>query len=347
LVCLIFILGINKGYEWVIKPQFDGVKPFENGYAQLTNNNNSGIVDKSGKIVVPLQYECRGNYSCGLVLISQGYERYNYVDASGKLLNQSYYKSASSFVNGMGTLQDNNGEWYWIDNKGNIIKSLGRFSGFGYYSDLKDDMILVSEAGMKGFLNSQGQEVISKKYEDAFSFSEGLAAVKQNGSWGYIDKNGNWVTQPKFTYVVEFTNGYASVKDNNKLYGIIDKKGNLIMQHFSKWGLGVSNNVVLTEIEKNRQVYLNLDGSKFIEQEFESAQMYSEELATAKLNGKWCVLDKTGKIIPETDLFFIGMFKEGVAIARETKDGKFGNIKLKGTKTNIPIYQNGKRQVQK
>jgi hypothetical protein len=44
-----------------------------------------------------------------------------------------------------------------------------------------------------GFINNRGQLLIPCKFDDALSFSEGLAAVTINGKEHLIDKTGNIV----------------------------------------------------------------------------------------------------------------------------------------------------------
>mgnify|MGYP000965225007 CR=1 FL=1 len=38
-----------------------GVKKFENGFAYVEKNGKSGYIDKNGKIIVPLEYDCTSN----------------------------------------------------------------------------------------------------------------------------------------------------------------------------------------------------------------------------------------------------------------------------------------------
>lgn len=66
-------------------------------------------------------------------------------------------------------------------------------------------------------------------YEEAHSFTDGLAAVQKQGKWGYIDQNGKVVIP--FTYEEEadnFSEGLALVKKDGKS-GYIDKKGDVVI----------------------------------------------------------------------------------------------------------------------
>ena len=44
-----------------------------------------------------------------------------------------------------------------------------------------------------GAIDQTNKEIIPLKYDDIWSFNEGLSVVKLNGKWGYIDKTGKEV----------------------------------------------------------------------------------------------------------------------------------------------------------
>ncbi len=53
---------------------------------------------------------------------------------------------------------------------------------------------------------------IAPTFEEADSFSEGLARVKTGGKWGYIDKQGKLVIEPKLDEAERFSDGLALVR---------------------------------------------------------------------------------------------------------------------------------------
>jgi len=78
------------------------------------------------------------------------------------------------------------------------------------------------------------EDHIAPTYEDAQTFSEGLAAVKQNGKWGYIDQDGKTVIPFQYDLACAFSEGYAVVgkyvgTTNYDRYqlGFIDKNNKL------------------------------------------------------------------------------------------------------------------------
>ncbi|MGN7055431.1 WG repeat-containing protein, partial [Neisseria sp. P0003.S004] len=60
-----------------------------------------------------------------------------------------------------------------------------------------------------GYINTKGEMVIPPKYEEAFYFNEGLAAVKILDKWGYIDKRNQWVIPARYKSAYNFEDGMA------------------------------------------------------------------------------------------------------------------------------------------
>jgi len=92
-----------------------------------------------------------------------------------------------------------------------------------------DKFIAVQEAGMHGYINSQGI-AIPLQFENALYFSEGLAAVRQGGYFGYIDTSGAWAIEPQFEYARGFRNGRAIVYGEQGAPNYIDRKGKLLLK---------------------------------------------------------------------------------------------------------------------
>ena len=66
-------------------------------------------------------------------------------------------------------------------------------------------------AGKWGYINKEGKEVIPRKYDCIWSFSEGLAKVELDGKYGVIDKKGDEIIPCKYDEVRFFSKGLAKV----------------------------------------------------------------------------------------------------------------------------------------
>lgn len=80
-----------------------------------------------------------------------------------------------------------------------------------------------------GFVHKKTEEVvIPYQFEDALSFSEGLAVVQHNGKLGFINKTGRIVIPCQFDDALPFRKELARVKLNGKC-GFIDKLGKIVI----------------------------------------------------------------------------------------------------------------------
>ena len=70
-------------------------------------------------------------------------------------------------------------------------------------------------------------------YDDARSFSEGLARVEQNGKYGFINIKGEVVVPCIYDRVGSFSEGFAKVRKDGK-WSIINTKGKVIVAECSE-----------------------------------------------------------------------------------------------------------------
>lgn len=99
----------------------------------------------------------------------------------------------------------------------------------------EDSLAVFCKGGKRGYLNvNNGQEVIPARYDKAWIFSEGIAAVMEQDSLYYIDNTGKRIVGRGFKLPFRygdshiFHNGSAEVKLNDK-FGRIDRTGRLIV----------------------------------------------------------------------------------------------------------------------
>ena len=80
-----------------------------------------------------------------------------------------------------------------------------------------------------GFINAEGEIKILPDYEDARSFSEGLAPVRLNGKWGAIALNGDLVIPCTHTGMgLRFSEGTIGLSVGMR-HGAISRDGNIIV----------------------------------------------------------------------------------------------------------------------
>ena len=102
-----------------------------------------------------------------------------------------------------------NGKWYLMDTEGNHVGETGyakaKAPESGGYIAVADD------SGRWGYIDREGALVIDYQYQDALSFSNGLAAVRLVNDWGYISKKNVLVIEDFWSDAYPFHNGIAQV----------------------------------------------------------------------------------------------------------------------------------------
>jgi len=140
-------------------------------------------------------------------------------------------------------------------------------TGFVYDDDVS--LFRIIQNNKTGYINSQGEIIIEPIFADAQDFSNGLAPARIAGKYGYINSNGDFVINSKYDYAMEFKNGTAMVFNdsvpsflfldgreikfpnyraitfleperayvytNTKKTGVIDLKGNLVIDTIYSW----------------------------------------------------------------------------------------------------------------
>src|SRR5438874_695528 len=72
--------------------------------------------------------------------------------------------------------------------------------------------------------SSSGKIIVAAKYDEIYSYSEGLAMVNFGGKYGFIDKSGKEIIAPQYTEANPFSEGLSAVSTGDA-WGYIDKTG--------------------------------------------------------------------------------------------------------------------------
>lgn len=318
--------------------EFDFVEDFCEGLARVgvadeNGDYKIGYIDKTGSVVIPIEYYIGWSFSDGLVAVGKrdydGNLKCGYIDKSGAIVIPLEYASAWDFDDGLVPIaketSDGQLKWGYIDKFGKIIIPL-EYDEIDYFSEGLAKVGKYDKNGncKYGYIDKTGTVIIPLEYDNAYDFSEGLAAVRKidsagNGKWGCIDKVGVVQIPLKYDRIgSSFDEGLLPVgvsgdSDNprNELWGFIDKTGTIV-----------------------------------IPLEYSSVDGFYEGLASVEQyigDGKWGrgYIDKTGStVIPLTDEYnYMGYFSNGLARVGRKYDQdsqKYGYIDKTG-KAVLPV----------
>lgn len=110
-------------------------------------------------------------------------------------------------------------KWGFYDGEKNVIEPR-----YDEVFSFKEGLACVELDEKCGFIDDKNNVVIPFEYESALSFSEGYAVVVKDGKCGYIDKKNNLVIGFDFDAATPFEGGVARVKKDGK-WGVVDIKG--------------------------------------------------------------------------------------------------------------------------
>ncbi len=183
-----------------------------------------------------------------------------------------------------------------------------------------------AENGFWGYINKSQQWIIPSRYEEAFSFKQGLACVKYYGRWGFIDEKGLWKIEPRFSKAKSFSEHLAPVK-NNGLWGFIDKQGNWVIE--PKYLAVSSFSEGFAVIYKDGGFnYIDKNGNVSLEQNFTYAKPFTEGLASVIMNGDKGYINFSGSFVIQHRYDKADAFAEGLALVAQNK--KYGYINHRG-----------------
>jgi uncharacterized caspase-like protein len=195
-----------------------------------------------------------------------------------------------------------------------------------------------------GFVDRNGEVVITAKYDSVCSFSEGLACVTQNDKVGFIDKTGRQVIPFKYDGATRFADGLAGAGVGDK-GGYIDRTGRTVIP-FKYDGTGAFSEGLASVKLGDKYGFINKSGNLVIPAEYDYAEGFSEGLAkVGKIYAdgpeegdppayEFGYIDKAGKLVVEMKYHDAGSFSEGMAVV--VREGKQGFINKSG-KEVIPL----------
>ncbi len=388
----------NTSGEIVVPAQYDEV--YEIGgdkYYCVELNHEKGVLDKKGKVILEPKYSFIWGFSEGLFSVEiYGEERKRgFADTTGKVVIPLIYQDAALFSEGICAVMKDNKKWGFIDKTG---KEITEFK-YDKLSSFSDGVAFGELAGKYGLIDKQGKEIVSLHpdglegftktfldnvekgkntghfiFDDYQSFSENLGAVKLKEKYGFIDKSGAIVIPIIYDRVESFYKGTAIVLLDKKMK-IIDKTGKTI-KDLKYSGFGFSREDVMNvKLDGKYGRIESATGKEIFPPVYSALQRFQKDMtAWAQLDGKWGMIDKSGKVIVpfkynEKDYlwdsdnlykcrvdnkfcFFdeinkkeltevkydsIGKFKDGFVVVR--KDNKFGYVDMLAKELVSPNYR--------
>ncbi len=208
-----------------------------------------------------------------------------------------------------------------------------------------EKLLCVKNDGKWGYVNKKGEYVIEPKFDVAYNFTEnGLALVGQYDKdgelyYGYINKKGETVIDTEYSAADSFLSfGLAKVRNKDGKCGVIDEKGNLVLECEYKV-IEIYEDVIIASPYEGNACLFNKKG-EYLNSKYDRIYWLNNVgLMVVDDGDKVGIINENGKEILKMtdDIDGLGGFNsDGIGCYRE--NNKFGIITIKGKKITDAIY---------
>ncbi len=207
---------------------------------RIEHTTKWGYVDRTGKLVIPYQFDSADEFSDGLAAVrfsnAAGSNECGYIDLTGRVVFRSAYDRCGPFREGLAPVVQGpevptgspsrppSPRLGYVDKTGKLVIPLQ----FTFGEPFVDGLACVGGAGGAAFIDTTGKTVLKGTYVRCGRFSDGLAAVlSKDEKWGYIDRTGKQVILARFDEAEPYSNGLALVVQGPTL-SYIDRSGKAV-----------------------------------------------------------------------------------------------------------------------
>jgi hypothetical protein len=226
---------IDKEGNEIIAPIYDYVYDFENGIAKVRLGERIFWIDREGKeVAAPTQFKRANTLS---IFCDPGF--YGFIDQTGKWSIEPQFIRAGIFSEGLAAVvpmraSDNvcevatnsNTDYESLDDAYRIrLLRLGVRRSRRY--EPAEATFEAPTRRLYGYIDASGKMSIAPKYDLALPFQQGRAYVCFRDKWGIIDKKGNWIVQPILDWPPSMTNGFERNQRRSYMYKAINDNGKM------------------------------------------------------------------------------------------------------------------------
>ena len=164
----------------------DWIKRLAAANEKAWSNARYGYIDKTGKVVVPVEYSGTIGFCEGLASMRKD-GKWSYVDKTGSTVLKVDYDNARNFSEGFAWVEKNN-KWGCIDKTGEIVIPLG-YAAY-YYDSFKNGVSIAIrhwDTQKKGIIDKSGQTVVPFEYDILYAGQDGLYTARKDGMWEILE----------------------------------------------------------------------------------------------------------------------------------------------------------------
>ena len=265
-----------------------------------------GYIDEKGQFAIQPAYTEANEFSCGFALVRVDSKAY-FIDTKNNIQNMPDFEWVGTYFYFDYVRYEPTTLWGLMNNKFEIAIQPAYYD----LGDMSSDGLVTFKQtadGKYGYLDKKGDVKIAAMYDGAHAFDAGYAVVNMGKSYGVINKSGEFTISLRENYLANIGGERIGFYDkDNKKYGMMDAKGNIIVQ----------------------AIYDGFNGIGFTD----------GDLMTVQSGDKWGYIDRNGKMKLAAQYYYALPFVEDKAWVLRAKDSSWETIDANG-KTLITLGKN-------
>lgn len=286
--------GVLKNNKELINFSYQGIEyDSNNAIFELDKNGKYGIIDYSGKSIVPIEYtgiEIKGIY----ILAYKNDEEIIYYNLSGEVITDLKYASILNTQNENYFITINEEGFYGIINAQNEELVGNKYNFIEYLFD--DYFIVANQNGSLGVINSIGDVKIDIKYDVLQKIEDTNvieAKILKDSKTYYYSKNLELVYSAKNAYIYKedaYLKIYTQLEDKYLNFDGVTLDSKEVL----------NNNSLLSSKKDDKWGFVDRNGNVVVDYQYDKVTEFNEYgFAGIKVDNKWGVIDLSGNIIQE------------------------------------------------
>ncbi len=283
----------QTGRGEILAPDFDFLAPLQDNLLLSQDGGREGLVDRSGKILLPCRYDRIVVDDPDLYILQKNGMLGFFHPATGRV-TEPRYQAVEPVTDGLAAVRDSEGRWGYVDATGHLVIP----PVFDWAGPFRDGRAAVSLGGEVVFIDPQG----SRLPADLPTAGEpplpgGLRRVEVNGRFGFVDTTGRFVLRPAFRAMRTFASGSLLLLEGD-LWSMYGPDGREL--HPATWtAVGLVREDRCWVSDGRATGFVDGTGRLVVPLRYDQARDFVEGRAAVRRGAKWGFLDREGReVVP-------------------------------------------------
>ncbi len=214
----------------IISPSYEEIITTSGGYFKIINNGLIGLLSPKLQPIIPAIYTKIKVFEKDNIILTNKLNYYSIFYMNGNLKVRMHYtfEKYLDYVEGLAQVQ-HKGKWGFVNTDGQIVVS----TQYDECKDFSNGKAEVRIGNKWGYVSATEKLIVSPYYDETKKYNIGSGCVRKGTFWGFVDALGKEVYKPQFESVKETnSNKYIVYKNGKK--GIFDENGIELMSLFYK-----------------------------------------------------------------------------------------------------------------